>query len=169
MAPNLLSGPLTPELGLDTDTEPQPDDHVRRDEVRRAVEQARADIDDVESSAEMPSAEDPPSSLMASMAGAEERASDDLPVKPPVVIIENSDGRVELVQVFQALNRVQHSTQPALLNHSSNSISVGLSSLSDPLDPDALAKAAEEVFGKECTAESRGNEISILVGKRKVA
>lgn len=165
---SLRSNPLAPESPEENGAGSQFDDKDRREEVRRAVEQARSEIHGSEPTDESP-AEEPRSILLASMAGAEGRASDDLAVKSPVLIIENSGGRVELVQVFETLNRVQQSAQAALLNYSSNSISVGLSSLSEPLDPDELAKAAGKVFGKECSATTHDNEISILVGLRKAA
>ncbi len=159
----------TTDSASESATEPSAEEEDRREEVRRAVEQARAEIGGDANPAEASKPEEPRSILMASMAGAEGRVSDDLDVKPPVLIIENTDGRVELVQVFETLNRVQQSAQAALMNHSSSSISVGLNLLSDPLDPDELVKAAEEVFGKECSVKSHGSEISILVGLRKVA
>ena len=151
------------------DEVPPSEDGDRREEVRRAVEQARAELSPAKPRADLAKEDEPRSILLASMSGAEGRSLADLDVSPPVLVIENTGGRVELVQVFETLNRVQKSAQAALLNYSPHSISVGLSSLSDPLDPDELVKAAAEVFGKECSVTTQGSEISILVGLREAA
>jgi hypothetical protein len=83
---------------------------------------------------------------------------------PPVIVIEDSLGRVELSQVFATLSRVDRSAQAALLNYTPHSVTIGLNMLSAVPDAKELALAAEAVFGRVCTVKSEGSRTAIEIG-----
>ncbi len=87
---------------------------------------------------------------------------------PPVIVIEDPLGRVELSQVFATLSKVDRSAQAALLNYSPHSVTIGLGMATPVPDPNLLALAAQAVFGRSCTVRSEGNRTAIEVGTHPV-
>jgi hypothetical protein len=87
---------------------------------------------------------------------------------PPVIVIEDPSGRVELSQVFATLSKVDRTAQAALLNYSPHSVTIGLNMLSQVPDADQLRLAAQSVFGRSCSVKTDGNRTAIEVGTQPV-
>jgi hypothetical protein len=83
---------------------------------------------------------------------------------PSLIVIEDPEGRVELVQVYATLDRISKASQAALLNYTPHSVTVGLNSFAQPPSTDELAAAAEAVFGRSCKVANDGTRLSVLVG-----
>jgi hypothetical protein len=135
--------------------EPSDPDQARREEVRRAVEAARAEMAPEDAGPKIVPIVPRPGS--PSPKGADFNG-------PPVIVIEDPSGRVELSQVFATLSKVDRSAQAALLNYSPHSVTIGLGMTSAVPDPNELALAAQSVFGRSCTVKLDGNRTAIEVG-----
>lgn len=132
-------------------------EEARREEVRRAVEAARAEL----SRGDEP--ERPRIVPLVPISGAPMPKGADFS-GPPVIVIEDATGRVELSQVFATLSRVDRSSQAALLNYTPHSVTIGLNVLTPLPDLDDLRKAAEAVFGRSCSVRSEAGRTSIKIG-----
>jgi hypothetical protein len=136
-------------------------EEARREEVRRAVEAARA---------EMMQDEPPPPPrivpLVPAPGSATPRGADFN--GPPVIVIEDPSGRVELSQVFATLSRVDRSSQAALLNYSPHSVTIGLNMMAPVPSEGDLQSAAQAVFGRECSVRTDGSRTAIEIGTRPV-
>jgi hypothetical protein len=80
----------------------------------------------------------------------------------PSIIIEDPQGRVELVRVYETLSRVNRADQAVLLNYTPHSVTVGLGSEGLPAI-EALKEAVSGVFGRGCQATSDGYRISVVI------
>jgi hypothetical protein len=166
------------------------DPDALRDEVRRAVEQARAELEagtlkpesqDALSSPAGHGAEEPvaasvePRSLM-------EQASPGLPPTQPLehgftfppemerplpqpssLVIDDPAGRVELVRVYETLYRVGCASQAVLLNYTPHSVTIGFGSRELPSAED-LVPAVEAIFERSCEARLENNRLTLHMG-----
>jgi hypothetical protein len=132
-------------------------EEARRLEVRRAVEAARVEM--------LGSSEPPPPRIVPIVPkpGAPVPRGADFN-GPPVIVIEDPTGRVELSQVFATLSRVDRSSQAALLNYSPHSVTIGLNVLATVPDLDELREAAQAVFGRVCSVTSEAGRTAIQIG-----
>jgi hypothetical protein len=135
--------------------EPGDPDEARREEVRRAVEAARAEM--------TPEDAGPRIVPIVPRPGSPQPRGADFN-GPPVIVIEDPSGRVELSQVFATLSKVDRSAQAALLNYSPHSVTIGLGMTAAVPDPNELVLAAQSVFGRSCTVKLDGNRTAIEVG-----
>jgi hypothetical protein len=138
---------------------PADPEEARREEVRRAVEATRADIAPADGAPRIVPIVPRPGAPLPK--GADFNG-------PPIIVIEDPTGRVELSQVFATLSKVDGSAQAALLNYSPHSVTIGLGVLSPVPDPDQLVLAAQSVFGRSCTVKLEGNRTAIEVGTHLV-
>jgi hypothetical protein len=148
-----------PPRPLGEGNEAKDPEEAQREEVRRAVEAARA---------EMAAADEGPKIVpIVPRPGAPlpKGANFD---GPPIIVIEDPSGRVELSQVFATLSKVDRSAQAALLNYSPHSVTIGLGMLAPVPDPNELVLAAQSVFGRSCTVKLEGNRTAIEVGTHPV-
>jgi hypothetical protein len=154
--------PTNENLDAENEAGAEPDpEEARRQEVRRAVEAARAEM--------MPEEPPPPLRIvpLVPAPGAPTPRGADFN-GPPVIVIEDPSGRVELSQVFATLSRVDRSSQAALLNYSPHSVTIGLNMMAPvPADND-LKTAAQAVFGRECNVRTDGSRTAIEIGTRPV-
>jgi hypothetical protein len=140
------------------------DEEAVREEVRRAVEMARAELTGATA------ADDEPAEAGAAVAKAPRFSlSDWMNTEhdiegPPVIVIKDTDGRVELAHVYDTLNRLACGDSAALLNYTPHSVTVGLPIRAVVPAKEDLAAAVESVFGRRCRVESDGVRISVIMG-----
>ncbi|HLF72340.1 MAG TPA: hypothetical protein VI759_09340 [Dehalococcoidia bacterium] len=174
---------------------PEEDEDPSRDEVRRAVEAMRAEMAGEAGHVEEPDApvgepghrgptltemfaahdEPAPISMLPLAEGADEQEGsaaerwqarhDESTITPLAIVIEDSQGRVELSRVYDALSRVDCAAQAALLNYTPHSVTVGLSPRSTLPQPDALVEAVAGVFGVPCRVSSDGLRLTVQLGE----
>jgi len=135
-------------------------DEQVRDEVRRAVEAARAELATGYTDSE------------ENLAAGEKRFSFPdwqtthmEPSGPPVIVIKDSEGRVELARVYETLSRVNCDENAALLNYTPHSVTVGLNSKASVPEVEALTDAVRSVFGRACEVDSDGVRVNVQIGK----
>jgi len=150
------------------------DPEAAREKVRLAVEQAREDmvVGKLKLAEEPPAEEtgEPPAEAPAPsppapvfrLPSAEERT-----IVPQAMVIEDSEGRVELARVYDALNRLGCASQAGLLNYTTHSVTVGLSPNLKLPAPDDIAAAVEGAFGRACNVSSEGVRVSVRLGERR--
>lgn len=148
------------------------DEEARREEVRRAVELARAELMGIVAA---PDHDDEDSSIdgraLAPGALSEqfrfESSSAGLSVAQPTIVLEDQEGRVELVRIFETLSRVQCADQAVLLNYQPHSVTVGIAAKTLP-PADELAAAVKDVFGRPCQVkeEKSSNRLSVQIANQ---
>jgi hypothetical protein len=198
--PSTWNGPVT-ETQVDPwgafipqapgEPEAAPDSEALRDEVRRAVEMARQELEagtlyaesqDGHAATAYPASSDEPSASYepassptyapaeASPASAEAAAAappvfeyrQEERVSTPSIVIEDPEGRVELVRVYDTLSRVNCADQAVLLNYTPHSVTVGIG-LSELPSVDALKNAVRAVFSRPCEVTKDGFRISVII------
>ena len=134
-----------------------------RDEVRRAVEAARAEMasgwvktDEGETAA----AGDAKKFSFPDWQNAHME-----PSGPPVIVIKDPEGRVELARVYETLSQVHCDENAALLNYTPHSVTVGLNTRASVPTTEAMEQAIQTVFGRKCRVESDGVRVSVEIGK----
>jgi hypothetical protein len=143
---------------------PQSEDDVR-DEVRRAVEAARAEM---ASGWVMEGG-----GSLGAEAGERKFSFPDWqnahiePSGPPVIVIKDPEGRVELARVYETLSQVNCDDNAALLNYTPHSVTVGLNHKAPVPTKEAMEQAIETVFGRRCRVESDGVRVSVDIGMGK--
>ena len=141
-----------------------PDEEVR-DEVRRAVEAARAEM------ASGYKDGDEGIKGAAGLGGDNRFSFPDWqstrvePSGPPVIVIKDSEGRVELARVYDTLSRVECDENAALLNYTPHSVTVGLNSKASVPEVEVLTDAVKAAFGRECEVDSDGVRVNVQIGK----
>lgn len=154
---------------LETGAPEADDEDARREEVRRAVEMARAELMGVVA----PPEDDEDSGLVgkALAPGAlSEQFRFEGPgvvVAQPTIVLEDQEGRVELVRIFETLSRVQCADQAVLLNYQPHSVTVGIAAKVLP-PADELAAAVKDVFGRTCQVkeEKSSNRLSVQIANQ---
>jgi hypothetical protein len=89
------------------------------------------------------------------------------PSGPPVIVIKDPEGRVELARVYETLSLVNCDENAALLNYTPHSVTVGLNLRASVPSKEAMEKAIETVFGRMCRVESDGVRVSVDIGMGK--
>jgi hypothetical protein len=173
-----------PDVAADTET----DDATKRDEVSRAVEEIKRqmqaggfgfDAATGESGDAAAPGEGGLTALALGRDGQGERPAFRLaapgslpdwsqvplePAGPPVVVIKDADGRVELASVFETLNEIGCGDGAALLNYTPHSVTVGLPASAPVPTTGQFADAVEMVFGLASRVESVGVRITVSIG-----
>jgi hypothetical protein len=83
---------------------------------------------------------------------------------PPVVVMKDASGRVELAGVYETLNAIGCGDGAALLNYTPHSVTVGLPASAEIPSNDRLADAVARVFGRTSRVESDGARITVTIG-----
>jgi hypothetical protein len=140
-----------------------------RDQVRRAVEAARAELaaGTLKRDEEEPAAAAPVEGDAApAFSWLLERSSS----QTPSIVIDDPEGTVELVLVYQALGRVGFASQAVLLDYTHHAVTIGINSLDMPNTND-LEKAVEAVFGRPARAQIEGARVTVRLmnGQAKAA
>ena len=148
------------------------DDDAVREEVRRAVEAARREMEQGAASpgeslfaafqAPKPAAERPGEAKKVSF--ADWPSLSDYIASPPVIVLKDVEGRVELAHVYETLNRANCGESAALLNYTPHSVTIGLPMRVPVPSKELLSGAVESVFGRACRVESDGVRISVDIG-----
>jgi hypothetical protein len=89
---------------------------------------------------------------------------------PPVIVVKDSEGRVELANVYDLLNRIECGESAALLNYTPHSVTVGLPIRAAMPTPEAVENAVIAVFGRSGVVDTDGVRITVEMGadvKRK--
>ncbi|HEY7467177.1 MAG TPA: hypothetical protein VIB47_10860 [Dehalococcoidia bacterium] len=138
-----------------------PSEEDVRDEVRRAVEAAKAEmaagwVKEDEGSGDKPKFSFP-----------DWQTAHMEPSGPPVIVIKDPEGRVELARVYETLSQVNCDENAALLNYTPHSVTVGLNLRASVPSKEAMEKAIETVFGRKCRVESDGVRVSVDIGMGK--
>jgi len=141
------------------------DDVDVRDEVRRAVEAARAEMASGWVKADTGEAADAGDSGDKKFSFPDWQNAHMEPSGPPVIVIKDTEGRVELARVYETLSQVNCDENAALLNYTPHSVTVGLNIRAGVPTKEALESAVELVFGRKCQVESDGVRISVDIGK----
>jgi hypothetical protein len=141
-----------------------PSEEDVRDEVRRAVEAAKAEMAAgwVNEDKEDKETGDKPKFSFPDWQTAHME-----PSGPPVIVIKDPEGRVELARVYETLSQVNCDENAALLNYTPHSVTVGLNLRASVPSKDAMEKAIETVFGRKCRVESDGVRVSVDIGMGK--
>ncbi len=135
------------------------DDVDVREEVRRAVEAARAELSGADG-------HKPPFPLAAPTGPLLDWSNTSVDISgPPVFVIKDSEGRVELASVFETLNEVHCGESAALLNYTPHSVTVGLPARSSVPSVDEITRVVLKVFGRRCRVESDGVRITVTIGE----
>jgi hypothetical protein len=163
------------------------EEEARREEVRRSVDLARAELAagplhlvgfepatlggwEVEQAS--PEVADTPieAEHPEVVAGTEPRSLawqppviSEVDLRPPSLVIEDTDGRVELARVYEALDRLDCAAQATLLNYTPHSVTVGLASREAVPPRDAIADVIREVFGRSCQVADEGMRIAVKI------
>src|SRR5690606_25145866 len=87
------------------------------------------------------------------------------PSGPPIVVIKDQDGRVELASVFETLNQPGCGDGASLLNYTPHSVTVGLPLLAKFPGTEEMARVVETVFGIRSRVESDGVRITVSIGE----
>jgi hypothetical protein len=137
-----------------------PSEEDVRDEVRRAVEAAKAEM-----AAGWKREEDAGDKPKFSFPDWQTTHVE--PSGPPVIVIKDPEGRVELARVYETLSQVNCDENAALLNYTPHSVTVGLNLRATVPSKEAMEKAIEAVFGRKCRVESDGVRVSVDIGMGK--
>jgi hypothetical protein len=132
-----------------------------RDEVRRAVEAAKAEMAAGWVKEDKEAGDKPKFSFPDWQTAHVE------PSGPPVIVIKDPEGRVELARVYETLSQVNCDENAALLNYTPHSVTVGLNLRATVPSKEAMEKAIETVFGRKCRVESDGVRVSVDIGMGK--
>jgi len=150
---------------------PEADEDARREEVRRAVEAARAELakgmlhhdPEPETSGD---GEAPDNGSDLSRFAFSDWPSAQMETSgPPVIVIKDQDGRVELARVYETLRRIDCGENAALLNYTPHSVTIGLSARVNVPSREEMSEAVEQVFGRRCRVQSDGVRLSVDIGR----
>jgi hypothetical protein len=86
------------------------------------------------------------------------------PSGPPMVVMKDADGRVELASVYETLNELGCGDGAALLNYTPHSVTVGLAMTAKVPTNEDMAAAVEKVFGLASRVESDGIRLTVNIG-----
>ncbi len=143
-----------------------------REQVRRAVEEAKAEIESGRSGPDGTPAKSIADVFKLDKPGIpyHEPALDERFLQPAILVIDDPEGRVELVRVYRTLARLEVAATANLANYSSHSVTVQLEERKVPPEED-IADAVTYAFERDCTVDIDGNRASIRLfgGKTKVA
>jgi len=171
----LAATEAAPELDLAeptvTEATPELDPEAVREQVRLEVERARAEIasgrialeDAVEADGEPAESLGRLSPLAATFLEPqyEQRAA----FGAPMLVIDDAEGRVELVRVYDALARVGLTGEATLITYAPHTVKIGIDSPLLPED-EAVAAAVKAAFGRPCRVTREGNRITVTVSDR---
>ncbi len=139
--------------------EAQEDGEDVREQVRRAVMAARAEMEVGQPAAE--GGYDTPAAAPGTLAMP---AHSDLLEKnfltAASLVIEDPEGRVELVRVYRTLARLECAATANLANYSSHSVTVQMEEHNLPSEED-IADAINYAFDRDCAIDVDGNRASI--------
>ncbi len=144
---------------------PADSDDARREEVRRAVERAKAALagatadDTPKEISRWPAMQDtgltpPPQERRGSGA--------------PVIVIDDPEGRVELVQVYQVLSRVGSAGTAVLMNYTHHNVTIGINSFDLP-ETEQVVTAVQGVFGRACSPQLEGSKLTLRIGSERIS
>jgi len=135
------------------------DEEAKREEARLAVEQMRAEMagGNRHVSFDPPPPKTPAPSLDWSHMSAEVSG-------PPVIVVKDTEGRVELANVYELLNHLDCGESAALLNYTPHSVTVGLPIRAPMPSPDAVERAVGAVFGRAGVIDTDGVRITVQMG-----
>jgi hypothetical protein len=136
-----------------------------RDSVRRAVEQARAELITNE---QEPAEPEPAASEETAFAWPDhsgDMASDvEHLLIPASLVIEDPQGRIELARVYETLNRLDFASDASLLNYTAHQVTVSLGSSRRAPTAEAVAAAVRGAFGRTCQVTIDGTRIGAQIG-----
>jgi hypothetical protein len=135
-------------------------DAAVRDEVRRAVEAARAEM-----SSGYKNSEESDDDITKRFSFPDWQSTHVEPSGPPVIVIKDSEGKVELARVYETLSRVNCDENAALLNYTPHSVTVGLNARATVPEVGDLTEAVRSVFGREAKVDSDGVRVNVQIGK----
>ncbi len=146
---------------IQAEPEPEPEGDSR-EEVRKTVEAARQ---------ELSAGDEKPVFRLAAPGSIPDWSHMQMePSGPPVVVMKDAEGRVELASVYETLNELGCGDGAALLNYTPHSVTVGLPATASFPSKEKVAAAVEKVFGLSSRVESDGVRLTVSIGaepKRK--
>jgi hypothetical protein len=83
---------------------------------------------------------------------------------PPVLVVKDTDGRVELANVYDLLNRLECGESAALLNYTPHSVTVGLPIQAPSPTLASVESAVMAVFGRSGVVDTDGARITVQMG-----
>jgi hypothetical protein len=141
------------------------DDDAVREEVRRAVEAARLEMQRQAGVGHIPTLETQ-AAPEATSADPKRISFADWPsvsndiIAAPVIVIKDVEGRVQLAGIYEMLRLAHCSEDAALLNYTPHSVTIGLPMRAPAPSTTMLAAAIKSVFGRSCRVQSDGVRIS---------
>jgi hypothetical protein len=133
-----------------------------REKVRRAVIEARADLDGGVTRDREDNVTPESASALEARIPHYEALLDKNFLAPASIIIEDPEGRVELVRVYRTLARLECAATANLANYSSHSVTVQMEERNLPLEQDIL-DAVTYAFERECSIDIDGNRANVLL------
>ncbi len=157
-----IEAPTPAEAPPVVEEPPADEAEVLREEVRRAVMAARAEIEGEPVEEPRPHIDmtTPPKVVHAQPA---HMASIEDELAPSSIVIEDPDGRIELARVYDVLHRLDCAAHAVLLNYAPHSVSVGLGGRVPVPTAEAIEAAVKAAFGRTCMVMPEGNRISVRV------
>lgn len=133
-----------------------------RDRVRRAVLEARADLEyeptDAATAPAVMSMPSPGSGKIPSF----EALLDERFLAPASIVIEDPEGRVDLVRVYRALARLECAATANLANYSPHSVTAQLEGRRVP-DEAEVGEAIRYAFERHCSVSVDGNRVTVVL------
>ena len=130
-----------------------------RERVRRAVMEAKADLEGAEAEEDAEQAPQPAATLEARIPHYE-KLLDKTFLTPASIVIEDPEGRVELVRVYRTLARLEVAATANLANYSSHSVTVQMEERKLPSQED-ITDAISYAFERVCTIDVDGNRANV--------
>jgi hypothetical protein len=142
----------------EAETAPQDEGDIR-EKVRRAVMEARAELGSgtVESDFATPAA-----SPLEARIPHYEALLDKSFLSPACIVIEDPEGRVELVRVYRTLARLERAATANLANYSSHSVTIQMEERELPAQED-ISDAVAYAFERSCKVDVDGNRANVLL------
>lgn len=137
-----------------------------REQVRQAVLKARAELRSGLAHGEQGDALDADQAAKSRLPHFES-LPDELLFAPASLIIDDPEGRVELVRVYRTLARLDCAATANLANYSSHSVTVQMEERNLPAEQE-IASAIQYAFERECTVDVTGNRATIRLSGGKM-
>jgi hypothetical protein len=130
-----------------------------REKVRRAVMEARAELGSGPVEADFSA---PAASPLEARIPHYEALLDKSFLSPACIVIEDPEGRVELVRVYRTLARLERAATANLANYSSHSVTIQMEERDLPSHQD-IGEAVAYAFERSCKVDVDGNRANVLL------
>jgi hypothetical protein len=148
----------------EAETAEAPDAGAVREQLRRAVAASRASIEagdrmlDDDTSAAAPPDE----------ASVFKMPDHQIDISMPLVVIDDPDGRVELVRVYRTLARLGCGSEASLVNYTPHGVTISIDPNSMPTDEE-WSQAVEAIFERPCELMRESSHLRLRIARNAKA